>query len=218
MRIDVWSDFVCPWCWLGQARLAKALAAFGHPGEVEVVLRSFELDPRTPKDLDVPTDEMLAKKFGASRAQIDAMHERLRSLGEADGIDFRFERVRTSNTFDAHQLTILAREQGKQPAMARRLFVANFQEGVRVGDRKELVRLATEVGLDAAEAEEALADQRFASAVRDDEGQARALGVSGVPFFLADGELAVSGAQSVDVLRGLLDEALNLSARPISGR
>lgn len=207
MRIHVWSDVVCPWCWLGYARLGKALASFDHRDAVEVVLRSFQLDPRAPKELDIPTDQMLARKFGASRAQIDAMHERLRSLGKADGVDFRFERVRTSNTFDAHQLIVLARAHGKQTAMAERLFVANFQEGVRVGERKELVRLATEVGLDAAEAEGALADQRFASTVRDDEAEARALGVSGVPFFLADGKLAVSGAQSVDVLRGLLAEA-----------
>jgi predicted DsbA family dithiol-disulfide isomerase len=207
MRIDVWSDVICPWCWLGNARLEKAIAAFAHADQLEVVRRSFELAPGTPKELDIPTDEMLAKKFGAGRAQIDAMHERLRALGRADGIDFRFERARTSNTFDAHQLVHLARAGGKEAAMVGRLFRANFHEGVRVGDRKELVRLATEVGLDPAEAEEALGDQRFASAVRDDEAEASARGISGVPFFLADREAGVSGAQSVDVLRRMLDEA-----------
>ena len=206
MKVDVWSDVVCPWCWLGKARLEKAVASLDQADEIEVVFRSFELDPRTPKDLDIPTDEMLAKKFGVGRPQIDAMHERLRSLGRADGVDFRFERARTSNTFDAHQLVHLARARGgKESAMVGRLFRANFQEGVRVGDRKELARLAAEVGLDAAEAEEALADQRYASAVQGDEDEARALGISGVPFVLADREFGVSGAQSVEVLRRMLD-------------
>ncbi len=148
MRIDVWSDVICPWCWLGNARLEKAIAGFAHRQQVEVVQRSFELDPGTPKDLDISTDELLAKKFGAGRAQIDAMHERLDALGKADGVEFRFERARTSNTFDAHQVLHLARAHGKETAMAGRLFRANFQESVRVGDRKELVRLGTEVGLD----------------------------------------------------------------------
>jgi predicted DsbA family dithiol-disulfide isomerase len=207
MKIEVWSDVVCPWCWLGHARLEKALAAFGGKDEVEVVARSFELDPTVPSDLDLPTDTVLAKKFGVSAAQIDAMHERLRSLGAADGIDYRFPLVRTSNTRDAHEVVHLARLRGKEGAMVARLFRANFTEGVRVGDRKELSRLAGDVGLDPAEVEEALADQRFEAVVRQDEAEARSLGISGVPFFLADRKLAVSGAQSVEVLRQMLEKA-----------
>lgn len=205
MRVDVWSDVICPWCWLGNARLDKALASFPHAAEVEVVPRSFELDPTTPKDLDVPTDTMLAKKLNVGPAQIQAMHARLRGLGEAEGIEYRFERARTSNTFDAHQLIHLGRARGKAAAVATRLFRANFNQGVRVADRKELVRLAADVGLDGAEAEEALADQRFALDVRADEEQARGLGISGVPFFLVDGRLAVSGAQPVEVMLRMLD-------------
>jgi predicted DsbA family dithiol-disulfide isomerase len=207
MRIEVWSDVVCPWCWLGNARLKKAVAAFEHRDEVEVVFRSFELDPKRPKDLDIPTTDVLVRKFGMPRAQIDALHGRLRAWGAADGIDFQFDKVRTSNTFEAHELTHLARVRGVQSKMTERLFRANFSEGVRIGDKEELVRLAGEVGLDAAEAEEVLADGRYASSVRQDEEQARALGISGVPFFLAERKLAVSGAQSVDVLRGMLDAA-----------
>lgn len=202
MRIDVWSDVVCPWCWLGKARLEKALAAFPH--EVEVVFRSFQLDPGAPKDLDVPTDEMLQKKYRIGRAQVEAMHERLRGMGLADGLDFRFERARTSNTFDAHQVIHLAKAHGKQHEMADRLFRAQFHEGVRVGDRGELVRLATEVGLDADEVTSALDDQRYAEAVRADLAEARTLGVTGVPFFLVDGELGVSGAQPLEVFREML--------------
>lgn len=205
MRIDVWSDVICPWCWLGSARLEKALASFPYRDAVEVVPRSFELDPSTPKDLDVPTDTLLEKKLNVGPAQIETMHARLRALGAADGIEYRFERARTSNTFDAHQLIHLGRARGKPAEISRRLFRANFGEGVRVADRKELARLAAEVGLDRGEAEEALADQRYAFDVRADEEQARALGITGVPFFLVDDHLAVSGAQSVDVLRRMLD-------------
>jgi predicted DsbA family dithiol-disulfide isomerase len=207
MRVDVWSDVICPWCWLGNARLEKALASFPHREEVELVFRSFELDPRSSVDLDIPTNEMLAKKYGFGPAQIEAMHERLHGLGMEDGIDFRFALARTSNTFEAHQVIHLAGEHGKQKAMADRVFRAQFNEGVRIGNRAELVRLASEVGLDATATESALSDQRLAAAVRADEAQARELGISGVPFFLVDGSVAVSGAQSVEVLGQLLTEA-----------
>ncbi len=205
MRIDVWSDVMCPWCWLGKARLEKALAEHPRRDEVEVVFHSFELDPRTPEDLDISANEMLAKKYGFPRAQIDAMHERIRDMGLEIGIDFRFDRVRTSNTFDAHQVIHLAHERGKQRAMVDRLFEAHFRDGVRVGDRAELVRLAVEVGLDAVEVQAALDERRLAPAVHADEAQARSLGVTGVPFYVFDGTFGVSGAQSVDVLRSVLD-------------
>jgi len=207
MRIDVWSDVVCPWCWLGKARLEKALAAFPHGQHVEVVFRSFELDPGAPKERDISTNEMLAKKYGLRPAQIAAMHERIRGMGLADGVEFRFDRTRTSNTFDAHQIIHLASAEGRQKMMLDRLFRAQFYEGVRIGDRGELVRLATESGLERAGVDAALDDQRFAPAVRDDEAQAHALGISGVPFYVVDGRFGVSGAQSVEVLRRVFDEA-----------
>ncbi len=208
MRIDVWSDVVCPWCYLGKARLEKVVAASPRAGEIEVVFRSFELDPRTPKDLDVPTDAMLAKKYGMGRAQIDAIHERLRAMGRAEGIDFHFDRTRTSNTFEAHELIKLASEHDRQKAMVDRLFRAQFEEGVRVGDREALVRVATELGLDPGEVRGALDSERFAAEVRADENEARELGISGVPFFAFGGSIGVSGAQPGEVLRAALDEAL----------
>jgi predicted DsbA family dithiol-disulfide isomerase len=206
MKLEVWSDVVCPWCWLGNARLERALSAFPHRQEVELVFRSFELDPRASKELDIPTNEMLATKYGFGPSQIASMHERLNGLGREEGIDFRFERARTSNTFEAHQLIHLAATHGKQKAMTDRLFRAQFNEGVRIGDRPALVKVATELGLDAAEVESALGEERFAAAVRSDETEARELGISGVPFFLVDGALAVSGAQSTEVLGKLLAE------------
>jgi len=207
MRIDVWSDVVCPWCWIGKVRLQKALAGFPAGGEVEVVFRSFQLDPNTPKDLDIPSDEMLARKYRIGPVEVRDIHARLEGLGKAEGIDFRFELSRTANTFDAHQLIHLAKEKGLQMAMADRLFRAQFSEGIRVGDRKELLRLATEVGLDAGEVGASLDRQGYASAVREDEAQAKALGITGVPFFLFNGEVGVSGAQPVSVLRRVMEEA-----------
>jgi predicted DsbA family dithiol-disulfide isomerase len=207
MKIEVWSDVVCPWCWLGKKRLEKAIAGFAHRDEVEVVFHAFELDPRAPKDLDVPSSEHVAKKYGLGRAQLDAMHARMRGLGEADGIDFRFERARTSNTFEAHQLIQLAAAHGRQLAMTERLFFAQFHEGVRVGDRAELVCLAGEVGLDVADVGRALEEGRYAKAVRADEAQASALGITGVPFYVVDGAIGVSGAQPVELLVEVLEKA-----------
>lgn len=198
MKVEVWSDVICPWCWLGRARLAKAVAASSKREEIEIVFRSFELDPSTPSDLDLPTNELLKKKFGMGQAQIDAMHERIASMGKEDGIDFQFDKARTSNTFDAHQLVHLAAEQGKRTEMVDRLFRANFHDGIRVGDRKGLVSLAEEVGV--TDAAGALETQRFGPAVRADEAEAKKLGISGVPYFLVDGKKGISGAQSVEVL------------------
>ncbi|MFO0738427.1 MAG: DsbA family oxidoreductase [Labilithrix sp.] len=198
MKIDVWSDVICPWCWLGRARLAKAVAASPRSPEIEIVFRSFELDPGSPKDLDIPTNEMLEKKFNMDKAQIDAMHRRISAMGREEGIDYQFDKARTSNTFDAHRLVHLAAEQGRRTEMVDRLFEANFHDGIRVGDRKNLIALADELGVSGAA--EALESQRFADAVRADEAEAKQRGVSGVPFFLLDGKRAVAGAQSVDVL------------------
>lgn len=198
MKVEVWSDVICPWCWLGRARLAKAVQASPKSAEIEVVFRSFELDPSTPADLDIPTNEMLKTKLGMGQAQIDAMHERIAQMGKEDGIDFRFEKARTSNTFEAHQIVHLAAEQGKRTEMVDRLFLASFHDGARVGDRAQLLALAAEIGVSGAQA--ALESQRFAAAVRADEAAAKRLGIGGVPFFLVDGKRAVSGAQSVDVL------------------
>lgn len=206
MRIDVWSDVICPWCWLGRARLEKAVAASGE--KVDVMFRSFELDPKSDKALNISTNEMLQKKFGMGQPQIDQMHARLQGLGKADGIDYQFDKARTSNTFDAHQLIHLAKARGKQGDIVDRLFVANFRDGVRIGDRAALVKIATEAGLDEKEAADALETQRFAADVRADEADAKKYGVSGVPYFLFNGKVAVSGAESVDILVKAVQKAV----------
>jgi len=201
-RIDVWYDVVCPWCWLGKARLDSAVKEVG--GEVEVVSRSFQLDGKADADLDILTTDMLVKKYGMSRAQIDALHQRLVTMGHEVGIEYKFDRVRTSNTFDAHQLVHHARKEGgesKANELAERLFKANFQDGKRIGTRDVLLAIAAEAGLNEAEVRAALETAAYAENVRADESKARGLGVSGVPFFLINGKVGISGAQTVDVLK-----------------
>lgn len=205
MKIDVWYDVVCPWCWLGKARLDLALE--GRP-DIEVCSHAFELNQRQPPDLDVATNDFVAQKMGMPRAKLDALHDRMVAMGQEVGIDFKFDLVRTSNTFEAHQLVHVARNSGGEAsanAMVDRLFRANFHDGLRVGSRDVLVSLAREAGITGAEV--ALEAQTYADAVRAEERKAHALGVGGVPFFLFDDTLAVEGAQSVEVLREAIARA-----------
>lgn len=213
MKIEIWSDVVCPWCWIGKRRLEKALEAFEHRAGTEVIFHAFELDPRAPRDLDAPTPDLLARKYGLGPAQLSAMLDRVRGLGRAEGLDLKLESTRAASTFEAHQLIHFAATQGEQLAMTDRLFRAHFTDCAKVGDRATLVGLAAELGLDERAATEALAGGAFADAVRADEAQARALGVSGVPFYLIDGAVGVSGAQPVEVLLGVLREAWAKSGR-----
>ncbi|MBX3190412.1 MAG: DsbA family oxidoreductase [Labilithrix sp.] len=204
MKVDVWYDLVCPWCWLGKARLDAATAG---RADVEVVTHGFQLDAKAPRDRDVPMTELLVTKLGMSRVQIAALHERLVTMGREVGIEYQFDRVRSSNTSDAHQLVHHARAAGgnaKANEVVERMFRANFRDGLRIGSRDVLVRLAKEAGLDEADAAAALEEQRYAEAVRDDEQRVRGMGVSGVPFFLVDGEVRISGAESIDALRAAL--------------
>ena len=207
MRIDVWSDIACPWCFLGKHRLDAALAHVG--GDHEVVYRAFELNPGAPKTYDdgLTHTERIARKFGASPEQIVTMHTRMRGLGDEVGIAFDFDRVKGGNTFDAHRVVRLGLERGVQPAVKERMLHAYFSDGEPIGDRDALVRIATDAGLDATEVRELLAGDRLTDEVRADEAMAQELGITGVPFFVFAGKLAVSGAQPVEVLVQALSKA-----------
>jgi predicted DsbA family dithiol-disulfide isomerase len=200
MRIDVWSDIACPWCFLGKHRLDAALAHVG--GEHEVVYRAFELNPGAPKTYDdgLTHTERIARKFGAAPAQIEAMHTRMHGLGDEVGIAFHFDRVKGGNTFDAHRIVRLGLERGIQPAVKERMMRAYFTDGEPIGDRDALVRIAADAGLDAEEARALLAGDRFTDEVRADEARAQELGITGVPFFVFAEKYAVSGAQPLEVL------------------
>ena len=209
LRLDIWPDIACPWCYVGKRRLEAALARFPHAKAVDLVWRAFELDPSAPRvsEPHVPYAERLAKKYRTSTAQGQAMIDRMTNVAAADGLDFRFDKVRPGNTFDAHRLLHLAHERGTQDALKERLLRAYLTEGEPIGDREVLTRLAREVGLDEAEVTEVLASERYVRDVREDEALARELGISGVPFFVLGGRLGVSGAQPVEVLLQALEQA-----------
>ena len=209
LRVDVWSDIACPWCHVGKRRLEAALAGFAHRDSVKVVWRAFELDPAAPPARDVPAAyaSRLARKYGTGVAQAQAMIERMTSVAAADGLDFRFDRIRPGTMFDAHRLLHLAGERGCQDALKERLLRAYLTEGAAFGEPGVLVRLATEGGLDPDEAQALLSSDTYASDVRRDEAEAASLGIQGVPFFRFGERLGVSGAQPVSVLVAALERA-----------
>ncbi len=207
LRIDVWSDIVCPWCAIGKRRLEAALAAFPHRDAVEVAWRAFELDPSAPRIQEGDNATRLARKYGRTKAQAEAMIQNVADVAAKDGLDFKLLHARSGNTFDGHRLLHFAAERGLGGALKERLFRGYMTEGQAIGDPDVLVRLAADAGLDADEARAVLASDRYAKEVRDDEDEARTLGISGVPFFVFDGKLGVSGAQPAEVLGKALEEA-----------
>ncbi len=211
MKVEIWSDVVCPWCYIGKRRFEAALAQFPHRDEVEVEWRSFELDPSTTS-VHAPGEgpdhaDLLASKYGMSRAQAEAAISSTAQAAAGEGLEFRMDRALRANTFDAHQLVHLGAAHGRQDEVKERLMRAYFTEGEPVGDRPTLVRLAADAGLDPDEAEQALDTQLHADAVRRDEAEARALGITGVPFFVVDRTYGVSGAQPAEQLLAVLDRA-----------
>jgi len=209
LRIDIWSDIACPWCYVGKRRLEQALARFAHAGEVEIVWRAFELDPSAPRVRDAMQSyvERLGRKYGTTPTQAQAMIDRMVDTAAQDGLALRFDHIRPGNTFDAHRLLHLAHERGVQGALKERLLRAYLTEGVAIGEPEALAPLAREVGLDDTEVGDVLGGDRYGSEVRQDEAIARELGISGVPFFVLGSRLGVSGAQPVDVLLGALERA-----------
>ncbi|MFI9615915.1 DsbA family oxidoreductase [Streptomyces sp. NPDC052023] len=209
MRVEIWSDIACPWCYVGKARFEKALAAFPHRDEVEVVHRSFELDPGRAKDDVQPVLTMLAKKYGMSEAQARAGEDNLAAQAAAEGLEYRTRDRDHGNTFDMHRLLHLAREQGRQDELIQRLYRANFAEEQSVfNDDERLVGIAVGAGLDEAEVRKVLADPgAYADEVRADEREAAQLGANGVPFFVLDRKYGVSGAQPAEVFERALTQA-----------
>jgi predicted DsbA family dithiol-disulfide isomerase len=207
MQIEIWSDVVCPWCYIGKRRFETALAQFPHRDAVEVTWRSFELDPSAPRIRAGDPAERLASKYGMSRAQALQSHARLTSLAAAEGLEFQLQATRSGNTFDAHRLLHLAADLGVQDATKERLFRGYFVESASVGEPDTLVKLVAEAGVPAAAARDVLDSDTYADAVRAEEQEARELGINGVPFFVVDRRYGVSGAQPAEVLRQVLERA-----------
>ncbi|MFC8407341.1 DsbA family oxidoreductase [Streptomyces griseoincarnatus] len=209
MRVEIWSDIACPWCYVGKARFEKALASFPHRDGVEVVHRSFELDPGRAKDDIEPVLTMLTKKYGMSQAQAEAGEDNLGAQAAAEGLPYRTRGRDHGGTFDMHRLLHFAREHGRQEQLLDLLHRANFaEERSLFGDDERLVGLAGAAGLDPEAARAVLTDQEaYAAEVRADEQDAARLGARGVPFFVLDRKYGVSGAQPVDVFTRALTQA-----------
>ncbi|WP_395657480.1 DsbA family oxidoreductase [Nocardioides sp.] len=210
MRIEIWSDVVCPWCFVGKRRLEAALAGFDHADEVEVVHRSFELDPTAPQHGTELSTGVIARRYGRTEDEMRDMQQQLIDLAAEDGLELRlFETVHTK-TVDAHRLLHLALDTGGpdiQARLAEALLAAYFLDAEDVGDHAVLARVATAAGLDPARVAEVLAGHEYADAVEADVAQARAFGATGVPFFVVDRRYAVSGAQPAAVFERLLQQA-----------
>ncbi len=218
MRLDVWFDVACPWCYVGKRRLEAALSRFQHRDHVDIVWRSFELDPRSAPPGDGTYAERLGAKYRMSVAQAQAMLDRMVDVGRENGIAFDFERAKPANTFDAHRLLHWARSHGAQDPLAERLFAARFTEGLPVDDIDVLASLAVDAGLDGDDARTVLHSDAFATDVRADEQRAATLGITSVPFFVIDGRYGVVGAQSPGVLLKALEEAWSTREVTAAGR
>jgi predicted DsbA family dithiol-disulfide isomerase len=208
MQIEIWSDVVCPWCYIGKRRLEKALAAFPHP--VEVVYRSFELDPSAPAEPVETVAEALGRKYGGGPAAGRQMVDRVEAVAAEEGLLFRHHQSLRVNTTDAHRLLHLALDEGgpeAQGALKEALLAAYFVETENVADHDTLARIATGAGLDAGRVAEVLAGDEYADAVEADIRQAAAFGATGVPFFVVDRRYGVSGAQPTDVFTQVLERA-----------
>jgi len=216
LTVEIWSDVVCPWCYIGKRRFEAALAAFEHADEVTVMWRSFELDQEAPKVAEGTATERLAAKYGMSLERAQQLHAEMTERAAQEGLDFRFDLARGGNTFDAHRLIHLAATYGHQAAAKERLMRAYFTEGEPIADPETLIRVVAEVGVDPVEARDVLQTDRFAEDVREDELLASQLGIQGVPFFVLDRRYGVSGAQPPEVLVQALErawgEAVSLSA------
>jgi predicted DsbA family dithiol-disulfide isomerase len=206
MRVDIWSDVVCPWCYVGKARFAKALAEFGHRDEVEVTFRSFELDPGAAAGGHESNLQMISKKFGLPIPQARQVEERVAGLARAEGLRYQLERP-NGNTFDLHRVLQLGREKGVQGSLVDAIYTANFADARQIFDREVVTEVAVGAGLDAADVAKVLDSDQYADAVRADEDQARTLGISGVPFYVLDMRIGVSGAQSAETFTQALTQA-----------
>ncbi|SDR75603.1 DsbA family oxidoreductase [Agrococcus carbonis] len=211
MQIDIWSDVACPWCFIGKRRFETALGAWEHRDEVQVTWHSFQLDPSLPEHYDGTEVDYLANVKGMPVAQVQQMLTHVTEQAAGEGLRYDFDRLVVANSLRAHQLLHLAKAHGLADAVKDALLSAHFEQGVDIGDVDALVTIGARAGLAAKEIREALADERHLPAVREDIAQARQIGVTGVPFFVFDMRLGLSGAQPAEVFTQALDRARELA-------
>lgn len=219
VEIEVWVDVVCPWCYIGKRRLETAIAESAHPAEVGVLYHAFELDPHTPVGGGVSILEWLAQKDGTDLETAREKAERIAMLGRPDRVDIEVDRQIRANSFDAHRIVALGLDQGGpalQAAVLERLFSAHFTEGKAIDDIETLQRVGAEAGLDGRRLAVVLAGDHYADEVRADEEAARDIGISGVPFFMANRRVGLSGAHTVETIGHLIEAAINGTREALS--
>lgn len=217
LNIDIWSDVVCPFCYIGKRHLEQALEGFPQLNTVELRWHSFQLDPNTPRDSTQDTLNVLMAKYGMSQGQVEAMMGRVQQMGAAAGLDLKLPQTLRTNTFDAHRLLQLAKGYGKQSEAKERLLAAYFTELRHLGQSDTLVALMAEIGLPAAEVAAVLTSERFSKEVLTDQAQAQEMGISGVPYFVFNQQVALSGAQPVAVFQQAIRLALENDKPTVSG-
>ncbi|MBN8235090.1 DsbA family oxidoreductase [Halobacillus kuroshimensis] len=213
MKIEVWSDFVCPFCYIGKARLEEALKQF--PNEtVEVEYKSFELDPNAGRNTEPVMHEHLAHKYGRSLEEARGMTANMTEQAKSVGLDFHFDTMIPTNTFAAHRVAQLANEKGLGKETAERFFKAVLTDSEDIGDHETITRLAVDAGLERSEVEDVLNSDAYTEAVRMEEREAHEIGVQGVPFFVINRKYAVSGAQPTEVFVNGLQKAFDEENKP----
>jgi predicted DsbA family dithiol-disulfide isomerase len=207
MKIEVWSDFVCPFCYIGKRRLEQALAQFPHKDQVEIEYKSFELDPNAPKDSDKNIHELLASKYGMTVEQAKQQNDGIRQHAASVGLTYHFDTMKPTNTFDAHRLAKFAKTKGKEAEITEKLMYAYFTESKHIGDHETLADIAESAGLDRQETLKVLEDKNaYANDVRIDQAIAQQYGIRGVPYFVINQKYAISGAQPTETFINALNK------------
>jgi predicted DsbA family dithiol-disulfide isomerase len=207
MQVEIWSDVICPWCYIGKRRFEMALANFAQKESVTVIWRSFELDPKSPQQYPVSLEEMLSRKYNVSLQEAASMNARVSGLAQEIGLTYQLSKARPGNTFDAHRLLHFATSRQLGDKATERMMQAYFSESLAIGDRSALAKLATEFGIDESEARAILESDAYSSEVRADEALAAKYGISGVPFFVINEKVGISGAQPVETFAQALKQA-----------
>ena len=206
LQVEIWSDVVCPFCYMGKRRFENALDSFEHKKDVQVVWRSFQLDPDIRPAPGLSIFDYLAERKGIPASESRRLHAGLTATAAKLGLSYNFDKVVVANTFDAHRVTHLARERGVQHAMEERLFAAYFTEGRNIADVDTLAVVGAEAGLDPAEIRQMVSENRYANEVRSDAREAAELGADGVPFYVFNRAYAVSGAQPSELFLEVLQK------------
>ncbi|MBR3125041.1 MAG: DsbA family oxidoreductase [Mogibacterium sp.] len=214
MKIEYWSDYACPFCYIGETSLKQAICNLGLENAIRLKMKAFELDPDGPKEYECPVAERNARKYGYPVEEVEKNIRDINIRGASIGLDMHYDKSRYTNTFDAHRITKLAQSKGDAGLTERlqeRLFKAYFTDSLELADHKTLIKLATEAGLPAQEVQEVLMTDRYSDAVRNDEMSAGTSGVQGVPFFVINDKYAIPGALPVEkmeeVIRKVMDES-----------